>query len=185
MVQDVSQAKLMMFFTKGLMEPLRGWVKDFKPTNLQDAIWRMRDLGLAGKTKFVPRPPLNTESRDQRPPMNPGGCDPWGFERGRGRMEENTIRELRMKQLCYTCKEPWNPSHKCIGCGQVHYIEVTLDNEEEEDFSHIQKMEADTTKTTDEEAIVHDSTTGDKSTLASIIGVPKYNTFRMRGVLQG
>jgi hypothetical protein len=29
------------------MEPLKGWVKAFKPTNLQDAIWRTRDLGLA------------------------------------------------------------------------------------------------------------------------------------------
>jgi hypothetical protein len=38
MVQDVSQSRLMMLFTEGLMEPLKGWVKDFNPTNLQDAI---------------------------------------------------------------------------------------------------------------------------------------------------
>jgi hypothetical protein len=52
-------------FHEGLMEPLKGWVKDFKPTNLQDDIWRMRDLGPAAKPKFVPRQPLNTEGRDQ------------------------------------------------------------------------------------------------------------------------
>jgi hypothetical protein len=34
MVQDVSQTRLMMLFTEGLMEPLRGWVKAFNPTNL-------------------------------------------------------------------------------------------------------------------------------------------------------
>jgi hypothetical protein len=45
-----------------------------------------------------------------------------------------------------------------MGCGQVHYIEVTSDNEEEEDFGHIQNMEADTTETADEEATGHDST---------------------------
>jgi hypothetical protein len=45
MVQDVSQTRLMILFTEGLMEPLKGWVKAFKPTNLQDAIWRTRDLG--------------------------------------------------------------------------------------------------------------------------------------------
>jgi hypothetical protein len=185
MVQDVSQSRLMMLFTEGLMEPLKGWVKAFKPTNLQDAIWRMRDLGPAAKPKFVPRPPLNTGGRDQRPPMNPGGRDPRGFDRGRGRMDENTRRELRRKQLCYTCKEPWNPSHKCMGRGQVHYIEVTSDNEEDDDFSHIQNMEADTTETTEEEATSHDSVTEERATLASISGVPKYNTFRMRGVLQG
>jgi hypothetical protein len=73
MVQDVSQSRLMMLFTEGLMEPLKGWVKAFKPTNLQDAIWRTRDLGPAAKPKFMPRPPLNIGGRDQRPPMNPGG----------------------------------------------------------------------------------------------------------------
>jgi hypothetical protein len=143
----------MMLFTEGLMEPLKGWVKAFKPTNLQYAIWRTRDLGPTAKPKFVPRPPLNTGGRDQRPPLNPGGRDPRGFDRGRGRMDENTRRKLRTKQLCYTCKEPWNPSHKCMGCGQVHYIEVTSDNEEE-DFGHIQSMEADTTETADEGAVI-------------------------------
>ena len=64
MVQDVSQSRLVMLFTKVLMEPLMGWVKAFKPTNLQDAIWRMRDLGPATKSKFVPRLPLNTGGRD-------------------------------------------------------------------------------------------------------------------------
>jgi len=44
MVPDVCQARLIMLFIEGLMEPLRGWVKDFKPSNLQEAIWRTRDL---------------------------------------------------------------------------------------------------------------------------------------------
>jgi hypothetical protein len=156
MVQDVSQSRLMMLFTEGLMEPLKGWVKAFKPTNLQDAIWRTRDLGPAAKSKFIPRPPLNTRGRDQRPPMNQGGRDPRGFDRGRGRMDENTRRELRRKQLCYTCKEPWDPSHKCMGSGKAHYIEVTSDNEEDEDFGHIQNIEADTTETAEEEGTGHD-----------------------------
>ena len=106
MVQDIFPTSLMMLFTEGLMEPLKGWVKYFKPTNLQDAIWRMRDLGLASKTKFIPRKPLNVGGRDSRPPMNQGGRDPRGFDRGRGRGDENTRRELRRKQLCFTCKEP-------------------------------------------------------------------------------
>jgi hypothetical protein len=135
----------MMLFTEGLMEPLKGWAKAFKPTNLHDAIWRTRDLGPVAKMKFVPRPPLNAGGRDHRPPMNQGGCDPRGFDIGRDRVDRNTRRELKRKQLCFTCKEPWNPSHKCMGHGQVHYIEVTSNNEEEEDFDHIQNMEVDTT----------------------------------------
>jgi hypothetical protein len=34
MVQDVSQARLLMLYSEGLIEQLRCWVKDFKPSNL-------------------------------------------------------------------------------------------------------------------------------------------------------
>jgi hypothetical protein len=183
MVQDVSQARLMMLFTEGLMEPLRGWVKAFKPTNLHDAIWKTRDLGSTAKTRFTPRPP-NQGGREKRPPINQGGRDPRGFDRGRGRMDEPTRRELRRKQLCFTCKEPWDPTHKCMGKGKAHYIEVISDDEDE-DFGHIQNMEAETPGQTEEEDASHDPTTDEKVTIASISGVPKFNTFRMRGVLQG
>jgi hypothetical protein len=105
----------MMLFTKGLMEPLKGWVKAFNPTSLQEAIWKTRDLGPAAKTKFIPRPPLNNGGRNKRPPINKGGHDPKGYDRGHGRIDDNTRRELRRNQLCFTCKEPWNPSHKCMG----------------------------------------------------------------------
>jgi hypothetical protein len=67
----------------------------------------------------------------------------------------------------------------------VHYIEVTSDNEEEEEIGQIQNIEAETLETTEEEIPGHDNTAGEKATLASISGVPKYNTFWMRGVLQG
>jgi hypothetical protein len=65
MVQDVSQARLLMLYSEGLMEPLRGWVKDFKPSNLWEAMWRTRDLmGSATKTKFTPRPPISTKGEE-------------------------------------------------------------------------------------------------------------------------
>jgi hypothetical protein len=135
MVQDVSQEKLMMLFIEGLMEPLRGWVKAFKPTNLHDAIWKTRDLGSVAKTRFTPRPP-NQGGREQRPPNNQGGRYPRGFDRGRGRMDEPTRREPRRKQLCFTCKEPWDPTHKCMGKGKAHYIEVISDDEDEDFRPH-------------------------------------------------
>jgi hypothetical protein len=64
MVQDISPTRLMMLFIEGLMEPLKGWVKAYKPTNPQDAIWRTQDLGPTTRPKFIPRPPLNTRGRD-------------------------------------------------------------------------------------------------------------------------
>jgi hypothetical protein len=69
--------------------------------------------------------------------------------------------------------------------GKAHYIEVNSDNEEDEYFGHLQNIEVDTNETTEEEGTSHDIAIDEKDTLASISGVPKYNTFRMRGVLQG
>jgi hypothetical protein len=185
MVQDMSPTRLMILFIEGLMEPLKGWVKAFKPTSLQEAIWKTRDLGPAAKPKFIPRPPLNNGGRDQRPPINQGGHDPKGYDKDHGRIDDNTRRELRRKQLCFTCKEPWNPSHKCMGRGQVHYIEVTSDDEEEDEYGQIQNMEAEMLEATEEEVPELDCAAGKKSMLESISRVPKFNTFRMRGVLQG
>jgi hypothetical protein len=88
-------------------------------------------MGSTAKTKFTPRPPLNQGAKDQR-----------GVDKGKGRMDEATRRELRRKQLCFTCKEPWEPGHKCMGKGKVHYIEVISDDEEEEEMGHIQNIEA-------------------------------------------
>jgi hypothetical protein len=162
------------------MEPLKGWVKAFKPSNLHEALCRTRDLmGSAAKTKFAPRPPINQGGRDQR-----------GIDRGKGRMDEATRRELRRKQLCFTCKEPWDPGHKCMGKGKAHYIEVISDDEEEEDFGHIQNIEAnpprvDPTENEEGEEAGFGLAADKKVTIASISGVPKFNTFRMRGVLQG
>jgi hypothetical protein len=60
-VTDISEPRLIMLFTEGLTEPLRGWVKAYWPHTLQDAILRTRDLAESvPKTKpfskpFVPR----------------------------------------------------------------------------------------------------------------------------------
>jgi hypothetical protein len=100
-------------------------------------------------------------------------------------MDEPTRRELRRKKLCFTCKEPWDLTHKCMGKGKAHYIEVISNDEEVEDFVHLQNIEAVATGHAKEEDASHDLATDGKVTLASISEVPKFNTFRMRGVLQG
>jgi hypothetical protein len=46
-------------------------------------------------------------------------------------------------------------------------------------------MEAETLEVAEEEVPELDCVAGEKATLPSINGVPKFNTFRMRGVLQG
>jgi hypothetical protein len=39
-VTDISEPRLIMLFTEGLTEPLRGWVKAYRTHTLQDAILR-------------------------------------------------------------------------------------------------------------------------------------------------
>jgi hypothetical protein len=100
-------------------------------------------------------------------------------------MDETSRREYRRKHLCFTSKEPWDTTHKCMGRGKSHYIEVISDDDEEEDLEHIQNMEANPIENEYEKDGDHDVTTNKKVTIASISGVPKFNTFGMRGVLQG
>ena len=54
---DISELRLIMLFTEGLIEPLRGWVKAYMPPTLQDAILRTRDLADSLlKTKTFSKP---------------------------------------------------------------------------------------------------------------------------------
>jgi hypothetical protein len=46
------------------------------------------------------------------------------------------------KKLCFTCKDPWLPSHRCMGKGQIHYIEVATNSDEEEQGSQAQDSES-------------------------------------------
>jgi len=41
---DISQQRFFMLFTENLDEPLRGWVKEFRPTTFQKTIMRSQDM---------------------------------------------------------------------------------------------------------------------------------------------
>ena len=56
MVTDISEQRLVMLFTEGLFEPLRVWVKAFRPTTLQDVIMRTHDMKDAVSKKAPTRP---------------------------------------------------------------------------------------------------------------------------------
>jgi hypothetical protein len=120
-VSDISEQRLVMLFIEGLLEPLRGWVKDFKPETLQDAIVRTRDMeGTVPKTKIFSKPFIPQKGKDKKPTGKEGT--------GKERLDEATRNELRRKNLCFHCKDPWVPGHRCQGKGQAHYIEVHSDS---------------------------------------------------------
>ena len=57
MVSNVSMVRLVLLFTKGLTEPLRGIVKSHKTTTLKDAMNLTRDLqNVFPRTKYPPKP---------------------------------------------------------------------------------------------------------------------------------
>jgi hypothetical protein len=67
-VIDISEPRLIMLFTEGLTEPLRGWVKAYRLPTLQDAILRSRDLAdSVPKTKPFSKSFVPQKDRDRKP----------------------------------------------------------------------------------------------------------------------
>jgi hypothetical protein len=173
MVTDVSESRLIMLFVEALAEPLRGWVKAYKPTTLQDAIGRTRDLQEAvPKNRFPARPIIPLRDKDKKP-----------FQREwprREKMDEDTRRELRRKKLCFTCQEPWVPGHRCAGKAKAHYIEVYSDSGDDED--DLEQVHEEELRAAGEEQLQDDIKGG---IIATLSGVPRFHTFRVRGVTHG
>jgi hypothetical protein len=91
-VTDISEPRLIMLFTEGLTEPLRGWVKAYKPPTLQDAILHTRDLAdSVPKTKNFSKPFVPQRDRDRKP-----------FQRewkGKENLDDETRRDIMRKKL--------------------------------------------------------------------------------------
>jgi hypothetical protein len=103
------------------------------------------------------------------------------------------------KKLCFNCRDPWVLGHKCLDKGHIHYIEVASDNEEEEINS--------TSDSGSEEEHTHEEGQRPKKpqlqtepqlggmtkprvpvkggTIATLSGVPRYDTIRLKGLIQG
>jgi hypothetical protein len=193
-VTDISEPRLIMLFTEGLTEPLRGWVKAYQPHTLQDAILCTRDLvDSVPKTKpftetFVPQ-----RDKDQKNPQRE-----W---KGKPKLDDDTRRELMRKKLCFSCRDPWVPGHRCMGKGQIHYIEVESGSEEEDEDIRARTDSDSKDETTyepekqpkkpqipagaqpKEETKPRREVKG--GTIATLSGVPKYNTLRLKGFIQG
>jgi hypothetical protein len=52
---------------------------------------------------------------------------------GKDNMNEDTWREIIRKNLFYSFKEPWEPSHRCMGKGKDYYIKVFYNEEDDGD----------------------------------------------------
>eukprot|EP00253_Pinus_taeda_P032154 PITA_32154 len=103
-------------------------------------------------------------------------------------IEDDVRRELKKKQLCFTCQEPWAPGHRCAA-GKAHFIEVFSE-------SSAEKVDEHDVEVGDSHAIqgplqppllaaggASFAPTG--GALAALRGVPKYLTLSVRGTVRG
>ena len=68
MLTDVFESRLVMLFTEDLTKPLRGWVKAYKTSTLQDAISRTRDLqDSVPKSRFSVKTNFPIKDKDKKP----------------------------------------------------------------------------------------------------------------------
>jgi len=81
----------------------------------------------------ISAPRRETPKREKRvmTPRPPAQASKMPASASKGNWEE--CNELRRKNLCFTCKAPWVPGHRCQGKGQIHYIEVISEVEESDD----------------------------------------------------
>jgi hypothetical protein len=174
-------------------------VKAYKPHTLQDAILRTRVLAdSVAKTKPFSKPFVPQRDRNRKP-----------FQRewkGKEKLNDETRRELMRKKLCFTCKDPWVPCHKCMGKGEIHYIEVvedSVDSEEEKD-SGSTSLEDEPSQVEEQPPWRPPTPTGTHppvvpqpleqanrwkrakgGLITTLSGVPRYDTLRIKGTIQG
>ena len=162
-----------------LVEPLKGWVKGFNPSTLTEAISKTRSMASSSASSSSsrihshPKPP--TFPRDKPRPKKP-------------LLDEASRQELRRKKLCFNYKGPWEPSHRCLGKGKIHYIEVMSDEEDEQEREETPVEDIQPSGDTDmanfncTERITALIKCGGSTALA---GNPRCTVFRVRGTLQG
>jgi hypothetical protein len=120
-------------------------------------------------------------------------------------LDDETRRELMRKKLCFSYRDPWVPGHRCMGKGEIHYIEVAtnnVDSEEEEQDSGSTSSKEDSTPA--EEQPPHRPPTpagahppvvpqppeqanrrkpSKGGVIATLYGVPMYDTLCIRGII--
>ena len=76
MVSDVSMARLVLLFTKGLTEPLRWLVKSHKLDTLKDAMNLTMDLqNVLPRTKYPPKTNFSSKFKEGKKPWKRDATD--------------------------------------------------------------------------------------------------------------
>ena len=123
-----------MLFIEGFSEPLRGWVRAYQPTTLQDAINHARDMQDAvPNNRFLPKFSIPQKGKEVKQQQQ----EPFS----KGKLDDETRRDLRRRRLCFSCQEPWALGHRCTK-GKAHYIEVFSESGDEEEDPELDQGES-------------------------------------------
>ncbi|KAH9307382.1 hypothetical protein KI387_035293, partial [Taxus chinensis] len=187
MVTDVVERRLIVLFVEGLIELQRGLVRAFDPFSLQEEIKKALDLdGAAPKSEATSsvskanwrgeQVPKKTKSisLDQRKKPLPK-VPHVHTDLHKTRLEKEAKNELRRKNLCFSCKDPWTLGHRFLGKGKVHYIEVISDCDDDDIVDEAKQNDV----------MVEEGIKKLKGTLTTLSGAPRYNPFCVRGDLHG
>ena len=173
MVIDISESRMILLFTQGLVETLRGLVKSYRPTTLQEAVSRTRDLqDEIPRTKYPLRPSMPLKFKNKRPMVRKFPS------LGKKYYSYKDQDESRRKNICFSYQETWVSGHKCVK-GKAHYIEVFSESDED----MVEDVDMDDGEYEIDKEEEHLPQTNKK--IAVLNRVPRFHTLRLKGVLQG
>ena len=127
--------------------------------------------------------------------------------KGKDKLDDETRREIMRKKIFFSCRDPWVPSHRCMGKGEIHYIEVaadSVDSEEEEQDSGSTSSEEESAPAKEQLprrpptlARAHPPTVpqtpeqanrrkpAKRGVIVTLSSVPRYDTLCIRGIFRG
>lgn len=180
MVTGITERWLVILFSEGLMEPLKGWIKAFDPPSLQEAMKKARNMEWAApKAKIQSNPLFHKKDKGKGPHHKE-------FKQHNThvtRLDPETLNELRRKGLCFRCREKWSQDHICPKGVKIHQIEYYSAGESDSDSSD-QQSDCDD----NEVERVPEESEGEKGsggTLAQLSSFQKNESFKVRGMIKG
>lgn len=180
MVTGINKRRLVILFSEGLMEPLKGWIKASDLPSLQKAMKKARNMEWAApKAKFQSKPSFHKKGRDKKPHHK----ETKQHKTHVTRLDPETLNELRRKGLCFRCREKWSQDHICPKGVKIHQIEYYSAEESNSNFLDQQsdfddsEVERAPKESKDEK--------GGGGTFAQLSSFHKNESFKVLGMIKG
>ncbi|XP_057846650.2 uncharacterized protein LOC131056314 [Cryptomeria japonica] len=188
MVTGITERRLVILFSEGLTEPLKGWIKAFDPPTLQEAMKKARNMEWAApKAKFQSNSPFQKRDKGKRPqhrpPLRPQHKEFKHHNPHVTRLDPETLNELRRKGLCFRCREKWSQDHVCPKGVKFNQIEYYSASESSSNFSDQQfDFEESEVERAPEEFGDEKESGG---VLAQLSSFQRNESFKVQGMIKG